>query len=196
VDVKIAADVDVGALLAELSAGLQRGLRFAGAVALGTSDATLARVIDVAHYVVGLPRVAVEQLGGEAWLRAQVDRALAARELVVMRRIDGVGKRIELRGFLRSIDVRGDAKWGLDRAGIIGDLVPLAVEVDVRASGGAKIAEVIEAVCGDAQFPHRAVRVALGVRSAGLVVSPLELDALRAMRISGGAGQISSISAP
>jgi hypothetical protein len=74
--------------------------------------------------------------------------------------------------------------------------VPLAVEVDVRASGGAKIAEVIEAVCGDAQFPHRAVRVALGARSAGSVVSPLELDALRAMRISGAAGPISSITAP
>jgi radical SAM family uncharacterized protein/radical SAM-linked protein len=197
VDVKIAAQVDVAALLDDLSAGAQRGLRFVGATALAAGDATVARVIDVARYVVGIPRVALERLGGEAWLRARVDQALAARELVVMRRIDGIGKRVELRGFLRSIDVRDDARWGLERAGIIGDLVALAVELDVRASGGAKIAEVIEAVCGGAELPHRAVRVALGLRrSDGSVVSPLELDALRATRTPGGAGPVLSAIAP
>ena len=59
----------------------------------------------------------------------------------------------------------------------------LAVEVEVRGSGGVKIAEVVEAVAGDAELPHRAVRVALGTRTPeGTLLSPLDLDALRALR--------------
>jgi hypothetical protein len=80
-----------------------------------------------------------------------------------------------VRDFLRGIDVAPDASL-LERAGIGGDLVTLAVEVDVRGSGGVKIAEVVEALFGDAEIPHRAVRVELGtIRFDGAVASPLDL---------------------
>ncbi len=180
VDVKLAADLDARALLEALSAGAQPGLRFVGGARLEARDPSVSRVVDGARYVVGVPRAWLATRGGEAWLRARVEDALAAERLEVMRRIDGVGKRVDVRAFLRSAVV-GAAGEQLARAGLVGDLVPLAVDVDVRGSGGVKIAEVVEAVCASADVPHRAVRVALGLRRPGYVlVSPLELDALRA----------------
>ena len=86
--------------------------------------------------------------------------ALEATELPVMRRIDGIGKRVDVRG--RSCGASSSrvptGAEALARAGIVGDLVVLHAEVDVRGSGGVKIAEVVEATFGDAELPHRAVR--------------------------------------
>jgi radical SAM family uncharacterized protein/radical SAM-linked protein len=181
VDVKIAAELDAAALIDALSAGAQAGLRFVGGATLGAGDAAVSRIIDSARYVVGIPRTAVVARGGVAWMQARIEQALSARELTVVRRIDGIGKRLDVRSFLRSIEVLADGKSGLDAAGIVGDLLAIAVEVEVRATGGVKIAEVIEAVCGDAEVPHRALRVALGARSpGGAILSTLDLKALRA----------------
>jgi radical SAM family uncharacterized protein/radical SAM-linked protein len=188
VDIKIAADFDPSAVLDELSAGAQAGLRFCGGATLRSTDAAVTRVIDAARYVVGIPRVALDARGGEAWLRDRVEHALASPELIVMRRIDGVGKRIEVRGLLRSISLGFEANVWLERAGIVGDLVALSVDVDVRASGGVKVAEVIEAVSGDGELPYRAVRVMLGLRRKDAsVVSPLKLEELREAGTSAGA---------
>jgi len=131
--------------------------------------------VNAARYACGIPRTVIDALGGDSWLRERIARTLDAQELPVVRRIDGIGKRVDVREFLRSLDVAPDGSL-LGRAGIAGDLVALAVEVDVRGSGGVKIAEVVEAVFGDAEVPHRAVRIALGTRLAdGSVSSPLDL---------------------
>jgi radical SAM-linked protein len=184
VDIKIAADLDPSALLEALSAGAQRGLRFAGGEVLGAGDAGITRVVDAARYVVGIPLAAIVARGGERWLRDRIEQAILAKDLPVVRRIEGIGKRVEVRGFLLSIEVSEQARQCLERAGLVGDLVPIAVDVEVRGSGGVKIAEVIEAVCGDPDVPHRAVRVMLGARrSDGSLIAPLDLEALRAMRV-------------
>lgn len=108
---------------------------------------------------------------------------MEAGELVVTRRIDGVGKRVNVREFLRSLTVAENGRELLARAGIVGDLAVLQAEVEVRGSGGVKIGEVVEAITGDAEIPQRAVRVALGTRlPTGDVVSPLALDVLRDLR--------------
>ncbi len=181
VDIKIAADLDATAWLEELSAGAQPGLRFVGATRLGPDDPGITKVIDVATYVVGVPRSAIASRGGEAWLRERIEAALAAPELVVVRRIDGIGKRVDVRDFLRSIAVAPESAPDLARAGIVGDLASVAVEVDVRGSGGVKIAEVVEAVF-DPELPNRAARVGLGRRLPDRIASPLDLEALRKPR--------------
>jgi hypothetical protein len=199
VDVKISADVDAAALLEGLCDGAHQGLRFVGGARLGPNDPAVNRVIDTARYVVGIPRSVLDALGGEAWLRDRAAAAMAAASLDVLRRIDGIGKRVYVREFLRSLEIgAGDAETWLARAGIVGDMVALGAEVEVRGSGGVKIAEVVEAVTGDAELPHRAVRIALGTVSGGRVVSPLELELLRALRAkpSPVAGQPSAEPSP
>jgi radical SAM family uncharacterized protein/radical SAM-linked protein len=183
VDIKISADLDVGDWLEDLSAGAQPGLRFIGGARLGPDDPGITKIVDVAGYVVGVPRAAVASRGGEAWLRDRIVEALAAPELGVVRRIDGIGKRVDVRDFLRTIALADEGAASLDRAGVVGDLIPILVEVDVRGSGGVKIAEVVEAVF-DSELPNRALRTALGKRLPDRVASPLELGAHRKPRTS------------
>jgi len=184
VDMKIVADVDPMAILDALSAGAQSGLRFVGGVRLGADDAAISRVVDVARYVVGIPRSVIEPRGGNAWVQERIEHALAAAELPVVRRIDGIGKRVDVRDFLKVMAVAGDdGARALAAAGVVGDLLPIVVEVDVRGSGGVKIAEVVEAVFGDAELPNRPVRVLLGRRTLeGIVASPLDLPTVRRPR--------------
>ena len=184
VDVKIAADIDAPALLEALSEGAHQGLRFVGGAKLGLGDAAVSRFVDTARYAVGIPRDVVERRGGEAWLRERVEATMEAKSRVVMRRIDGVGKRVDVRSFLRSLALDDEsAKARMIRAGLVGDLLVMSAEVEVRGSGGVKISEVLEAVVGETELPHRAVRTALGARRAdGSLAGPLELEALRAIR--------------
>jgi radical SAM family uncharacterized protein/radical SAM-linked protein len=183
VDMKIAADLDPAAILQELSEGGHAGLRFVGGVALGPGDAAISRVVDSARYVVAIPRDVVESRGGMTWLNDRIQAALAAKELMVVRRIDGLGKRVNVREFLRTLEATDQPQGWLARAGFMGDLLELTTEVEVRGSGGVKVAEVVEAVFADPEVPHRAVRVGLGTRSAdGSIVSPLALVALREAR--------------
>jgi hypothetical protein len=164
-----------------LTAVSARGVRFVGAVRLGPRDPSITRIVDGARYVVGFPRRVLEALGGEARLREAVGRAMAASELVVMRRIDKIGKKVDVRKFVRKIEI-GNGAATLTRAGLLGDLLPMSVDVSITPTGAVKISEVIEALAlgGEEELPFRAVREALGRwGSSGLLVSPLELDALK-----------------
>jgi radical SAM family uncharacterized protein/radical SAM-linked protein len=187
VDMKITADVDPESLVAALSEGSPDGLRFFGATRLGANDAGISRIVDAARYVVAVPRSAIAAFGGEAWLAAEVDRVRAASELKVLRRIDGIGKWVNVREFIRTIALGSpDGYAAIEAAGLAGDLVPLLVDVEIRGSGAVKIAEVVEVVTNgvipesDGGLPHRAVRVAMGTwKGEGIIASPLDLPAVR-----------------
>jgi hypothetical protein len=166
-----------------LSEDTHEGLRFVGGASLGPGDAAVSRVVDAARYVVGIPRADVEARGGVAWLQDRTRAALEARELVVVRRIDGLGKRVDVREYLRALAVSWEqGRAALAAAGVTGDLVPVAVDVDIRGSGGVKVTEVMEAAFG-AEMPGHPVRFTLGLRADGdVVLSPLALAAVRARR--------------
>ncbi|HEY2516739.1 MAG TPA: TIGR03960 family B12-binding radical SAM protein [Polyangiaceae bacterium] len=179
VDMKVAADFDPAALVEALGEGAPDGIRFTGGVVLGPQDAGVSRIIDSARYAVSFARSALADRGGEAWLAGEVARLLDETEHKVLRRIDGVGKWVNVREFLRGIAVGGDdAQDAVARAGMVGDLVTLLVDVEIRGSGSVKISEVVEALAGT-ELPHRAVRVALGVWKDGAIASPLDLPAVR-----------------
>jgi len=184
VDMKLLVDVDPGAILEALSAGAQSGLRFVAGARLRAEDAAVSRVIDVARYVVGIPRGAIEERGGQTWIEERIASALGAAELPVVRRIDGIGKRVDVRDFLKVMSIADEeGAEVLAAAGVVGNLLPVEVEVDVRGSGGVKIAEVVESVFGDAEFPNRPVRALLGRRiPGGKIASPLDLPLLRKPR--------------
>jgi len=194
VDLKIAAELDPSKLLEELSAGAQPGIRFIGGAKLESGDAAISRVVDAARYVVGLPRSVAMPAGNADWIRERIAATLAAREIIVVRRIDGIGKRVDVRDFLRYVAIGApDSGTALEQAAIAGDLVTFAADVDVRGSGGVKIAEVVEAIFGDAAIPHRAVRTALGRRLPdGTIASPLDLTTLRGSSIRNQAQALSA----
>lgn len=49
----------------------------------------------------------------------------------------------------------------LEQAGLIGRMVALDVSIEIGQRGSAKVSEVVEALLGVRDFPHRGVRTAL-----------------------------------
>ena len=182
VDVKITADIDAAAIAAGLGEGSPAGMEFVGGVALGPEDASINRIIDSARYLVVFARSVLAERGGEAWLAGEVARLLGSTEHKVLRKIDGLGKWVDVRSFVRALSLgTADGYEAIGRCGLAGDLVPLLIDVEIRGSGSVKVAEVVEALAGG-DFPHRSVRVALGAWEDGAIGSPLDLGALRRRR--------------
>jgi radical SAM-linked protein len=181
VDVKLTAELSPADYLEALSASAPDGLDFTGAVRLGGDDAAVSRLIDTARYAVAFPRSVLAARGGEAWLRDRVLAILAATELPQVRRIEGIGKAIDVRAFLRHVEVGSPiASEAVRASGLLGDLVTMLVDVAVTGSGSVKISEVLEAL-GTKEEPleHRAIRVMVGAFRSGTLHSTLELDAIR-----------------
>ena len=183
VDVKIAADLDAGvAARGALGRGRTDGLRFVGGVRLGPRDAAVSRIVDTARYAVGIPRSVRRRARRRGVARERVARgARGERRCVVMRRIDGIGKRVDVREFLR--DARGRATRARELAGARRHRGrprrARRVEVEVRGSGGVKIAEVVEALVRRrrAAAPRGARRRSGACGRTATLVSPLDLDA-------------------
>ncbi len=187
-DVKLTVDVDPQAIAAELTRVSPEGLVWRAGASLGASDRGVSKAIDGARYAVGIPRRALDAIGGEARLSAEVQRVLEAPEVRLVRRFErGLAKAVDAKRFLRALspfDPRAAAF--LEDARVAGDLVPLLVDVTITGEGGVKIAEVMEALFGknehgDVAIPYHAVRAELGLWHEGRIVSPVELDVLRTL---------------
>jgi radical SAM-linked protein len=187
-DVKLTVDVDPDALAPQLTRVSPEGLVWKAGVSLGASDRGVSKAIDGARYAVGIPRRALDAIGGEARLAAEVQRVLEAPEVRLVRRFErGLAKAIDAKRFLRALspfDRRAAAF--LEDARVAGDLVPLLVDVAITGEGGVKIAEVMEALFGknedgDVTIPYHAVRAELGLWHEGRLVSPVDLELLRTL---------------
>ena len=151
-------------LLAQLNEAVAPGLWFTGAQALGANDPGINRILDGARYVIGL--------GGEVLdVEGQIRDFMAKDTHVVRRQIEGVGKSVDVRSFVRSLTVGGEE--ALVCAGIVGRTLAISVEVWFSQQGAVKISEVAAAVFGE--VPFVAVRTAL----TGAGLSPLDLAAHR-----------------
>ncbi len=181
VDMKMACDVEPASFLERLTESSPQGLRFLGAVRLGANDAAISRVIDSQRYAVAIPRKSLASRGGVAWLRERVADVLASESLSVVRRIDGIGKKIEVLAFLKELVVESERAMGaILEAGLAGDFVAMEALVSVSNSGGVKIAEVLEVI--DPTLDFQAVRTEMGRTHEGAMISPLDTAALRALR--------------
>jgi radical SAM-linked protein len=138
VDIKLGVDLDPESVLEDLTRASAQGVRFHRGVRLGPSDPPVTRIIDGAEYVVVFARKAMPALEDEI-------RAFFAKpEARVLRRVDGIGKWVDVRAYVRSIDVGGEEV--AREAGIEGDIVCLRVVVRISQTGGVKISEVCEAL--------------------------------------------------
>jgi hypothetical protein len=163
-------------LIDRLSRVSSQGLKFVAATRLADADANVGSLITAARYVVAFARSSLAPLGGAEGLDALVQAFLARSEHRIRRDVGGVGKIVDVRRFTLGARLGGSLEQELlQRAGLIGELLPLELTISVGASGSAKVAEVVEAILGEPGFPHRAVRTALLAGAS----SPLDLPATR-----------------
>ena len=175
-DVKLTCDIDPETFLAALSESSPDGLDFYAGARLGPTDRAVSRLIDTARYAVAIPTSVLGSLDGPDGLRGRVESAMAAKELRLKRMVEGIGKMVDVREYLRAIEIDSPAaRAATADAGLVGSFVVLAVDLEIRGSGAIKIAEVVEALAGVNDLPHRAVRFAMGTWDAGTVVSPFVL---------------------
>jgi radical SAM-linked protein len=172
-DVKL---IDGGAAT-ELVTSLNRascdGLEFLAAAKLGPQDPGLSRIVTGARYVIALSEAALDGQGGKSVLTDHVQSFLHAETAWVLRRIEGVGKKVDVRRHVAALAVGGDPELMLlEQAGFVGRLVPLRATLHIGQSGSARINELVQVLLGNDEFPYVAARTQL-IAGAG---SPLELS--------------------
>ena len=87
---------------------------------------------------------------------------LSKSECTIRRDVEGLGKMVNVRQFVQEISLGSeDSRELLERAGLIGRMVALDVTIEIGQRGSAKVSEVVEALFGVKDFPHRGVRSAL-----------------------------------
>jgi radical SAM-linked protein len=183
VDVKLLADLDPRDILDDMNDASAVGLTFRGGVALGPEDAGITKILTGARYLLVFARSALIEVGGDAWLGDQVARFLAAQEWKVRREMDGLAKYVDVRSFVTGARMGdGGAREEAARAGFLGDLAIVEVDVKLLGSGGVKATEIAEAITGDQAFPHRAIRSAMFAEKDGARIDPLQVEALRRPR--------------
>ncbi|HEX5659610.1 MAG TPA: TIGR03960 family B12-binding radical SAM protein [Polyangiales bacterium] len=176
VDVKlVATGLDARTIHERLTGAELEGIAFTDAVMLEQADPPLSKAVDRADYVIGLPRASLDALGlpDEAALREHVAAQLAG-PLTVVRDTKGIKRTIDVRHYLRAVEVGAGADQ-LARAGMHGGLAPIAIQMHVPQSGGARISEVIEALLGAAETSARVLRTFMGMGEH----TPLALEVLR-----------------
>src|SRR5450755_961593 len=172
-DVKLIDAPAPAELLARLNLAASGGLEFKTVVPLTANDRVITTIVTGARYVIALAESAVKDLGGLAGLERSIAEFMAKSEFKLRRDIEGVGKFINVRQFVARMSIGGAQSLALlERAGLVGRMIPVDVTIEIGQRGSAKIAEVVEALTGVSNFPHRGVRSAL-IAGAG---TPLDLE--------------------
>ncbi|HEX3774228.1 MAG TPA: TIGR03936 family radical SAM-associated protein, partial [Polyangiaceae bacterium] len=159
--------------LACLNRAASGGLEFKEVVPLTTLDRAITTIVTGARYVIALAASAAAELGGRAGVARLVQEFLAKTEHKLRRNVEGVGKFVNVREFVIEMSLGGEESQALlERAGLVGRMIPIDVTIEIGQRGSAKIVEVVEALTGVADFPHRGVRTELLAGST----SPRELE--------------------
>jgi radical SAM-linked protein len=179
VDVKLTVDVDPARLPAMLQPGAPDGLTFTAATRLGPADPSLSKLVDETGFVLVVPWPWLRDQGidGPAALAAHV-AARAEGGLVVMRRHEGIGKRVDVSSYLLALEANAGVE-AVEAAGYAGELATVRFVTRVLPSGAVRPTEVAEALFS-AEAPVRFVRTHMGKTASEGCVSPMHLEAVRA----------------
>ena len=173
------AEVDVESLPRVLSEVSLDGVRITAVAQLQTHDRPLNRVIDEALYVVAIPAATLQHLGladGDALAKHIAMRQQG--DLTVLRKSEGIGKKIDVGRHLRDVRV-GEGTQQLVDAGLVGDFLPVSIRLVVSNDGTAKASEAVEALLGERDLHVWIVRAALLGHTKHGAVTPMDLEALR-----------------
>lgn len=159
-DVKLMDAPGPSELLLQLNDAAPPGLRFVDARRVAPGEPRVNALISGARYWLGLAHDEVERWGGVARLHERIAEFLASRECRLVRRVKGIGRPIDVRAYVRQLEVPvlDDVP---SRVGLVGRVVPLLVTTTLSQAGGVKTSEIVQALMQQDGFPHRAVRVGL-----------------------------------
>jgi hypothetical protein len=180
-------------LPARLNEATLDGLEFFGARLLSSHDAKLSHAIEEAQYVAALPHASLAACGlADAQALDKLVRERAQGELRTRRTVEGVGKWVDVHRYLVNAEVGAGAE-ALERAGLVGDLLPIRIQLRFTDAGTAKVSEALDTLLGTTDVPARFVRERLVWRSGDVVGEPLELERFRSVR---GAASAATIGLP
>lgn len=179
-DCKLIDAPDAEELVRRLNECVPDGLRFTGAARLGANDPGLNRLIDGVSWVIAFPESALAELGGRDGLAARVDALRSCSSHVVFRNVKGVGKKVDVRAGVRSLELDvPEARRAVETAGIVGKIVPILVDMPVTGAGAVRPRELVEALAGSGDFPHETIRSALKAGGGELLDLPRHRAAKR-----------------
>jgi radical SAM-linked protein len=182
-DVKSCTSFEPSEILGEMNAAAAEGLSFVAGRKLGPIDPGITKVLSGARYLLVVARSVLAEQGGEPWLEGRIALFAESPELKIRREMNGLSKYVDVRSFVSSMRLGGEqAHAEVARAGLFGDLVVVEAHVKILGQGGVRVAEIIEALTGDAAIAHRAVRAELYAERDGRAVGALDLAALREPR--------------
>jgi len=155
---------DTVAVLERLNAASRSGLRFTAAEALARSVPSLGAAVVGARYILVFAEAARHT---PLELDAKIAAFLQREKTVVKRSVKGIGRLIDVKSRVQSLRV-GDAETvqRIRAAGIVGRMSSMVVEVVIGPDGSVKPSEIVEAVMGDTESPHQAIRDALLLATA------------------------------
>lgn len=149
-------------LLQRLNLAASGGLEFKSVLPLSSADRVITTIVSGARYVIALAESALREIGGLPELERRIIEFLSKTECKVRRDVDGLGKMVDVRQFVTELRLGGDESGQqLERAGLIGRMIALDVTIEIGQRGSAKVSEVVEALLGTKDFPHRGVRIEL-----------------------------------
>jgi len=165
-------------LCARLNDAALDGIEFFEHRVLGPHDAALNRVLEETDFVAALSRQELEALGlGDGEVLRQM---LAKRptDLNIDRDIKGVKKRVDVGAALVDIIV-GRGADALEQAGLVGDLLPVTITLNLGCKTTPRPGEVLRALTGIDELAPRVVRSAFFANRPSGRVAPLQLELLR-----------------
>jgi radical SAM family uncharacterized protein/radical SAM-linked protein len=151
-------------MLQRLNAASGAGLRFVHAEALDRKAPTLGAAVIGARYIL----VFADATNLTPQLLAEKIAAFMQRDKIIIKRlVKGIGRLINVRSRVQTLRVGdSDTRARIAAAGFVGRLTSIVAEVDLGPEGSVKPSEIVEALLGDAEVPHQAIRDALLIGTA------------------------------
>ncbi|QQR89768.1 MAG: TIGR03960 family B12-binding radical SAM protein [Myxococcales bacterium] len=185
VDIKLEPEINIDSqeLLERFQDCASEGVSVFSVNVLGKQDLGINKVINKAFYVAGVPRAVLSEreLDSEQALQSWIDEKRKT-PLEVLRNTKGIKRRVNVAPFLDKVIANQGAET-LERAGYMGDLVPIRFSVGITPHGSAKAAEVIEVIFESKDMPARLVRESLVWQQKDRCTSPFDLETLRALSL-------------
>jgi radical SAM-linked protein len=155
---------DGSSMLVRLNASSGAGLRFVSAEPLERKAPSLGAAVIGARYILVFADVTkLDTLTLETKIAAFLQRD----KTVIKRSVKGIGRLIDVKSRILALRV-GDAetKTRILAAGLWGRLSSVVADVVLTPEGSVKPCEIVEALLGDAEVPHQAIRDALLIADA------------------------------